>query len=167
MDDTTAREHYVVVGYVSFINADPANFLSGFHPRPSSLRDKWHESLSDPKYEGVRVSRKELEEDEEGLSDDTDDTQEQPVTSDEEVENRDEGQADQKSHTDATPEHLSGPVKEIRPAPQKTDDQDLSSTLKRTREEERRKGKAVSRQLVGVTRLLSCPVIFMPLLGHI
>lgn len=112
------------------------------------------ESLSDPKYEGVRISRKQIEEDE---SDDTDGVREQPVTSEEELENRDEGQDDQETHTETPPERFSEAFKEITPASQKIDDQDLSSTLKRAREEERKKGKAVSRQLVSSVRL---PILY-------
>ena len=136
--------------------------------RPSALRSKLHESISDPKYSGVRVSRSQLEGDEDaddsesasedGADDpakDFADGDEQPVTSDDETDNSE----DKDTHPDSDPdEEVSPPVAETGDSGKTSggvnvnvDEKDeLSSTLKRAREEERKKGKAVARQLVSL-----------------
>ena len=140
---------------------------------PSALRSKLHESISDPKYTGVRVSRSQLEGDEDeydsesASEDDADspaknfaDGDQQPVTSDEETDNSEDNN---NTRLDSDPdEGVSAPAAE-------TDDgrkasggvnsnvsekDELSSTLKRAREEERKKGKAVVRQLVNPLSIL-------------
>ncbi|KAL5536909.1 BFR2 [Sanghuangporus sanghuang] len=130
---STAREHYVDVG-------------------PSVLRDKLQESLVDPKYEGKRISRKQLEvNDDKCISDDMPgDIGSRPVTSEDESENSEE-EGDGNSGVPKAQKDLrevaSNPPEDSKSAPQRSDDHDLSSTLKRAREEERKKGKAIARQL--------------------
>ncbi|KAL5513188.1 BFR2 [Sanghuangporus vaninii] len=130
---SAAREHYVDVG-------------------PSVLRSKLQESFVDPKYEGKRISRKQLEDnDDKYISDDMPgDTGSRPVTSEDEPENseeEDDGNSGVPKVQKDLREVASNPPEDSKNAPQRFDDHDLSSTLKRAREEERKKGKAVARQL--------------------
>ncbi|GJE91121.1 TRAUB-domain-containing protein [Phanerochaete sordida] len=130
-----ARDHYVAVG-------------------PSSLR-QLNQSISDPKYVGTRVSRRDLEYSEDSIG---------------ETESDEEDQSEDDEHPDEEDAHDSRelPVQNVRPAhrglspdahapaqasltsPQHDfgTSSDLTSTLRATREQDRRKGKAVSRQMM-------------------
>ncbi|KAH0836571.1 apoptosis-antagonizing transcription factor [Lanmaoa asiatica] len=118
-DNSAARAHYFDVG-------------------PSSLR-KPHESLSGPKYDGAKTSRKlMLDESDDSESDSTSEDAESGTethTFDHETEGKRE--VDTRTITDASTEHPS--VSE--------QNSDLSSSLRNIREEDRKKGKAVSRQI--------------------
>ncbi|TFK39409.1 apoptosis-antagonizing transcription factor [Crucibulum laeve] len=152
-DPAAGREHYVDLG-------------------PSSLR-KMHDSIADPKYEGVRTSRRQL-------MDEGNDEQigsgveESSFNSGEEgSEFEDEGAAgfdgsgeeDEEGSSEEGPseseegEQEGGDSEEERPQPQLAKlsyskrpaeaepVEDISSTLRKTREEDRNKGKSVSRQI--------------------
>ncbi|KAI0343130.1 TRAUB-domain-containing protein, partial [Trametopsis cervina] len=133
--NSAAREHYIDVG-------------------PSVIR-RHNAALSDPKYTGTRVSRKNI--DREGSS-----------SSDEE-ESEDIGDAMSATDKDISPEHwsadgavqpmesqnnnvlhpptFSGVREEHTPHPQVAQTSDLASALRATREQDRKKGKAVARQI--------------------
>ena len=110
----------------------------------------------DPKYDGVRVSRTELEisdHTDAGSSDAVPDAEDTPVTSEDE-EDRHEDAID--GDSEQAPIFRHRQADEAAPlstgsAPQPQPENDLASTLKRAREEERKKGKAVARQLVSKT----------------
>lgn len=136
--------------------------------RPSTLR-KQRDSVTDPKYEGTRVSRKQLFEDnvaEENEEASDDESGEHHVISevDEDVEDE-AGQTSEEGEgaSDDDDDSISGPANQgpstasvrlthTEHLPPTTEagpsTGELSSTLKRAREEERRKGKAVARQMV-------------------
>lgn len=134
---------------------------------PSAIR-KLHDSITDPKYDGVRTSRKQLlEESDEDFTTDEEDA-DGPAAS----------QEDEEGSSDALNEHEdSEDTDEDSPAPEGSDEEatpapsdrldgvsvngvgspptgstelnsDLASNLRKTREEDREKGKAVSRQIV-------------------
>ncbi|KAF8557735.1 TRAUB-domain-containing protein [Imleria badia] len=119
-DNSAARAHYVDVG-------------------PSSLR-KLHESLSDLKYDGAKTSRK-------LMLDESDDSE-----SDSASEEAETGSHVSEEHLETrTVDHKTGVRRKVDTAsterlsaPEKNDD--LSSSLYKTREEDRKKGKAISRQ---------------------
>ncbi|KAJ8522765.1 hypothetical protein ONZ45_g726 [Pleurotus djamor] len=125
-NNSAAREHYIDVG-------------------PSSLR-KLHHSVSDPKYDGVKTSRQQLYDD----SDDAPSTDESDVDEDAELgddvdhevpsSKTDEPPFD---HTD-TQNNLSRPTS---PKPIENDNADMTSVLQQTRDNDRRKGKAIRQQL--------------------
>ncbi|KAJ7281886.1 apoptosis antagonizing transcription factor-domain-containing protein [Mycena rebaudengoi] len=137
----TVREHYVDVG-------------------PSALRRL--QSIADPKYEGVKTSRKQLME----SSDEEPSEVEEDYPGDEsESDNpsQDEGQdspEESEPEKGASEEERSAP---LQPLPkQSTSDsnpvEDLPSTLKQTREEDRKKGKAVSQQIAMWESLLDARI---------
>ena len=114
-------------------------------PSPSTLR-KLQDSIADPKYVGVKTSRKQLlewsqseGEDEEGPA-----SQDESASEDEPAPVRDATDEDDVPE-DSAEEHASPPLKKqaVQEPPE-----DLSSTLRQKRDEDRRKGKAVARQLV-------------------
>ncbi|KAI0044742.1 TRAUB-domain-containing protein [Auriscalpium vulgare] len=136
-----AREHYVEVG-------------------PSALR-RMRDSIADPKYDGVKTSRKQLmeesdvgaeEEEEDGQSDDLDvdeegseangqsehDDQEDDLQSPSEREDEQDSEDEREEPPITGERETTGDAELV---------DDLSSTLRQKREEDRRKGKAVSRQL--------------------
>ncbi|THG97180.1 hypothetical protein EW026_g4771 [Hermanssonia centrifuga] len=139
-----ATEHYVDVG-------------------PSTLRQLNH-SLSDPKYTGRRVSRKQLEEDEEDEdipSEAGNDELPEESGSEEEENEEDtdgEGSEDERNGSSRIAPQATYRMSEIvlPPKPSKrrgeepTDEgesPDLASSLRATREQDRKKGKAVTHQM--------------------
>ena len=107
---------------------------------PSALR-KAQDSLSDPKYFGKRVSRAQLLGNDEG-----DDGQSPPSDSQaEDTESEDESQAAQEDKSDTSEPTLQ--QQELQP--------DVAQTINQTRLEDRKKGLAVSRQLVRLVRQFS------------
>ncbi|KAJ3554814.1 hypothetical protein NM688_g2913 [Phlebia brevispora] len=151
-----AREHYINVG-------------------PSTLRQINQASVSDPKYDGKRVSRKQLleDEDEEVLSGGQGSDGEPPEGSESEEEGEEEEGQDEESDSPegdggedgiAVPSRVrfavpESPSRSGSPAPRKSskrppeglpedsENQDLTSTLRATREQDRKKGKAVAQQI--------------------
>ena len=136
--------------------------------RPSSLR-KMHQSVADPKYDGVRTSRKELmeseEEDDSGEEHDEDEeegeegrvrfdipSEKQPrksngAISDEDItsESEDGSEVSQRESRDIT-SNRNTPSKQQSENLEPTEN--MSSTLKKKREEDVEKGQAVKRQVV-------------------
>lgn len=124
IDDSTenlgARAHYVDVG-------------------PSALR-KLHDSVADPKYDGRRMTRKQL------LESDEDDG----LSNEEEKDEDDDGNSPSRKESGDDNNSQLEQVREpsiISFAEESELPEDLSSTLWKTREEDRKKGKAVVRQL--------------------
>ncbi|KAF9245330.1 TRAUB-domain-containing protein [Melanogaster broomeanus] len=134
-DNTAARAHYIDLG-------------------PSALR-KLHDSVSDPKYDGVKTSRKALVDDDDDRSDEDED---------EELDSQAEGEENPDSHgqdiveheppSSSEEEHLSEHEAEVSVIDESITrtkgsglGDDLSSTLHKTREEDRKKGKAISKQI--------------------
>ncbi|KAF8141717.1 apoptosis-antagonizing transcription factor [Boletus edulis] len=122
-DNSAARAHYFDVG-------------------PSSLR-KLHDSLSDPKYDGTKTSRK-------LILDESDDSE-----SDSASEDAESGSQVSEVHLETRAiDHETGinytytttDTSTERPSPAKQHS-DVSSTLRKTREEDRKKGRAISRQI--------------------
>ncbi|KAH9852084.1 apoptosis antagonizing transcription factor-domain-containing protein [Lenzites betulinus] len=161
IDDPAAREHYIDVA-------------------PSAIR-KLHESVHDPKYDGVRTSRKHLDDFSDHDSDQDEDGLEHPFSdgnTEDEDENEDEedeldsaaeddasldasGSASEhdedeapprtaaRRHSDAAaaPSHRApAPPPAASPEPQR-EDNDIASNLRKTHEVDKKKGRAVSRQI--------------------
>lgn len=137
--------------------------------RPSILR-KAQDSIADPKYDGVRVSRKTLEESqggsadegEEGLenddlevpghSEDDEDSEDEYEEEEEEEEEESEEEPPRKTkpNTNGASNSNDPPEPELQ---QNGNVDDLSSTLAQKREEDKRKGRAVVKQLVRIILL--------------
>ena len=125
------------------------NFAHFSGKRPSDLR-KSRDTVSDPKYDGIRISRKDLEDDndddngsEKSSENQPSDDEDPPEPSSDEEE-PEEGSDDVQNASEAHNLSPSSP-RVTTTAPH---EDELSSTLKRVREEERKKGKAVARQQV-------------------
>lgn len=145
---------------------------------PSSLR-KPHESVSDPKYDAVRISRKSLYTDSEDEHEDADELEsghssedraphEQDELSEGETEDEEELQSpasddDEAGSSDSEPTHsrIAAPKRRhLNEAPAPIDAEpsaapdapqpegDIASRLRLTHEADKKKGKAVSRQIV-------------------
>ncbi|KAF9221427.1 TRAUB-domain-containing protein [Gyrodon lividus] len=140
-DNSVTREHYIDVG-------------------PSVLR-KLHDSVSDPKYDGVKTSRKELMVDDDSNSDEETEDEEldSQLEGDEEEEPDSHGQdivghepptskgeEEHRSEHEAEVSTMDASVTRPRDLDQNEND-DLSSALRKTREEDRKKGKAISKQI--------------------
>ncbi|KLO17952.1 TRAUB-domain-containing protein [Schizopora paradoxa] len=126
-DPSAGRAHYLEVG-------------------PSDLR-KSRDTVSDPKYDGIRISRKDLEDDDDNNSEKSSENQPSddevpPEPSSDEEEEPEEGSDDVQNAPEAHNLSPSSP-RVTTTAPH---EDELSSSLKRVREEERKKGKAVARQ---------------------
>ncbi|KAG6868416.1 hypothetical protein C0993_003360 [Termitomyces sp. T159_Od127] len=151
-----AREHYLDVG-------------------PSLLR-KQHDSVSDLKYEGVKMTRKELEDDsdddasnesegsgfeEDGRSSVADDDEEREWEEDgekREERGEQEDEEDEGDDDEAAPIPLKKSISEKRPAQEREHEEDISSELSKKREADRNKGKAVSRQIAFWDTLLDARI---------
>ncbi|OSD03012.1 TRAUB-domain-containing protein [Trametes coccinea BRFM310] len=162
IDDPAAREHYIDVA-------------------PSALR-KLHDSVSDPKYDGVRTSRKHLydedshhasqdedmtDDQEQGdsdlddlsHSDDATDEDEELASPAEDADSQDESQSGSGSeheHPQSSPPSRQDRVNEASTSLSKMDissgqapqpENDIASNLRKTHEADKKKGKAVSRQI--------------------
>ncbi|KAJ6496797.1 apoptosis-antagonizing transcription factor [Mycena vulgaris] len=140
----TAREHYVDVG-------------------PSILRRL--QSVADPKYVGVKTSRKQLMEgsdhepsdlEEDDLDDESEpdgqslDEEEREGDDDQSIPSQSEPEESEERQTAAPPRSQSDPEPEAA--------EDLPSTLRKTREEDRKKGKAVSQQIAMWETLLDARI---------
>ncbi|KAG7093782.1 hypothetical protein E1B28_007429 [Marasmius oreades] len=133
-----ARDHYLDVG-------------------TSALR-KLQDSVEDLKYEGVRTSRKRLqeqdffseeggkdecleeeEEEERGVEDDEHENEPEPASSEDEVDEEDE---------DSLPEEkMATPTKHDHEKKATNETEGVTSTLRKTREDDRKKGLAISKQI--------------------
>ncbi|KAA1468761.1 TRAUB-domain-containing protein [Dentipellis sp. KUC8613] len=126
-DASAAREHYIDVG-------------------PSALR-RAQQSISDPKYEGVKTSRSALLEDSDGSVHSDEDAGE-PSGSDEDDDDEDIPSSDAEEQSED--EDVPAPPRKNKPRaskPEPEPEQDLATTLRQTRESDVKKGKAVKRQL--------------------
>jgi len=139
--------------------------------RPSAIR-KLHDSVTDPKYGGVRTTRKQLLEESDENSDDDEVGGSVPSPSEEDdysdaadehaadEDSEDEDQEDsarEESDEEASPapgrspSDATGGTRAVEASSEPANDPelngDLASNLRKTREEDRQKGKAVSRQI--------------------
>lgn len=135
-DHSAATEHYLLeLGYVR-TSCFLSSLCSSFIPRylsPSALR-KAQDSLSDPKYLGKRVSRAQL------LDNDDDGEQSPPIDS--QVEDSESDNESQAAQEDGESDALEPDLRQEAPRV------DVAQTINQTRQEDRKKGLAVSRQLV-------------------
>ncbi|THH04779.1 hypothetical protein EW145_g5274 [Phellinidium pouzarii] len=136
------REHYLDVG-------------------PSALR-KLRDSVAAPKYDGVRVSRIQLEDSDAEMSEPVPGSEDRPVTSEEDEKVDKDVEKDDEEDDEEESEHIIARDYPQEPPPMAPSvplaEDDLSSTLKRTRQEERKKGKAVARQLAMYDSLLDARI---------
>ncbi|KAG6854023.1 hypothetical protein C0991_011510 [Blastosporella zonata] len=159
--DPAAREHYFEVGYVPDLNPSDEGCSHIYTLRPSSLR-KQHDSISDPKYEGVKTSRKMLEGDSnrdmddesEGSGSDEDEFHggrssgvegEEAAEDDEPSESGDDHEDDEEEEEEEEERQVPSPKK--RPMEEAERAEDLPTELLKKREEDKKKGKAVTRQI--------------------
>ena len=156
-DVVEAREHYVQVGWV-LLHIFPARVKPTQCFRPSTLR-RHLDSVIDPKYVGVKTSRKQLEEDDAlGDSPDQDESASQSISS--------EGSA---SEEDEDEGRVRSPAKEASEGEQSTQrndqniqensshEKDLATTVRQRRDEDREKGRAVIKQLVSMVCCRGAP----------
>ncbi|KAI0629193.1 apoptosis-antagonizing transcription factor [Trametes polyzona] len=155
IDDSAAREHYIDVA-------------------PSAIR-KLHESVNDPKYDGVRTSRKQLqissdegsgtehEDEDDELDEEDDGGHEHPhseglTDEDEELESpaEDEGEehdaSEDESGSASDDDHEPGQRHPNQASPadapeSQHQENDIASNLRKTHEVDKKKGRAVSRQI--------------------
>ncbi|KAJ7636059.1 apoptosis antagonizing transcription factor-domain-containing protein [Mycena polygramma] len=133
-ETTTVQEHYVDVG-------------------PSTLRKL--QSIADPKYVGVKTSRKQLMEGSDGEPSDLEEEEPRDESeSDVERGNEEEQDDDESVPSQSEPEEASDPEETSAPspptkqiAPEAGPAEDLPSSLRKTRDEDRKKGKAVAQQI--------------------
>ena len=120
-----------------------------------------HQSVADPKYEGVRTSRKELienednsgEDDEESYHEEDEESEEGRVRFDVPSEDEEDhsGEDEESHHDEDEEESEEGRVRfDLPPEKQKNlgPTEDVTLTLKKKREEDLEKGQAVKRQVV-------------------
>ncbi|KAJ7089669.1 apoptosis-antagonizing transcription factor [Mycena belliarum] len=129
--EPVAREHYVDVG-------------------PSTLRRL--QSVADPKYEGVKTSRKQLIDADDPATSEYEDYHEsgsdKPSEDEEEPAQEDDGSIPSRSESEEASERPERtPASRNQPSPEAEVAEDLPSTLREKREEDRKKGKAVSQQI--------------------
>lgn len=129
--DAGVMEHYLDVGYVGFrIRSMSSNWSPS---RTSSLR---HDTLSDPKYEGARISRQQL-------SDEDEDGEDGPSSEGEEDLDVPEPLPKASSKRPSASKQL--PPSSVAPS-----NGDENSTLRMVSTDDREKGKAVIHQIVSV-----------------
>jgi protein AATF/BFR2 len=163
-DVVEAREHYVEVGWV-ILHICPSRVKPTECFRPSTLR-RHLDSVIDPKYVGVKTSRKQLEEDDAlGDSPDQDESASQSISS--------EGSA---SEEDEDEEKVQSPGKEASEGEQSTrrnnqniqekssHEKDLATTVRQRRDEDRKKGRTVTKQLVSIACCRGLPSLQTTLL---
>lgn len=124
---------------------------------PSSLR-KLHESLSDPKYDGAKTSRQLVLDESDGTESDSasEDAESGGHVSEVHLETfkHETGvkrEMDIRSTKDASTERFDASKQ----------NSDLSSNLRKTREEDRKKGKAISRQIASQFLRERCFLIYI------
>jgi protein AATF/BFR2 len=124
------------------------------HRRPSSLR-KLHDSLADPKYAGRKITRA-LGEAPESSESEEDDENNEPMEHESHGPSSSEASAEgDRSKEEQETAETSGEEEQRSTAKPKTEEEeekgateDVSSSLKRMRDADRRKGQAVTRQMV-------------------
>ena len=152
-DAVEAREHYVEVGW-AHLHSYPTRAKFFFFSRPSKLRLQL-DSIVDPKYVGTKVSRKQIDEEntlgtafvdsfEQGSSASQSPSSEGNSGEEEEkgLSSGEEGIASE----DEQPTLRHGRGIEENP----DHENDLFTTVRQRRDEDRKKGKAVTKQLVSL-----------------
>lgn len=119
--------------------------------RPSSLR-KLHDGISDPKYDGVRTSRKQLLEGSEDEATSDEEESEDAVGPGDSAGEDDDMQSESEATSIDDDENENSSTKPHTEHDQE-DISNMPNTLQKTREDDRRKGKAITRQIVC---LVSC-----------
>jgi protein AATF/BFR2 len=164
-DVVEAREHYVEVGWV-LLHICPARVKPTECFRPSTLR-RHLDSVIDPKYVGVKTSRKQLEEgDALGDSPDQDESASQPISSegsaseeDEDEENIQSPRKEEASEGEQSTQSNSQNIQE-----NSSHKKDLATTVRQRRDEDRKKGRAVTKQLVSIACCRGVPSLQTTLL---
>jgi protein AATF/BFR2 len=135
----------------------PLTLIKGFSISPSTLR-KLHDDIADPKYDGVKTTRKRLlQEISESEASEIED--EDVMDSDEFDDNLREEDETFKASTannislETSEDHEKSPLvsqnaMSTKSARDHRASDDSTSTLQKTRDEDRRKGRAISRQIV-------------------
>lgn len=169
-DVVEAREHYIEVGYVHFYTCT-AEVNQGISS-PSALRHL--DSVIDPKYVGIKTSRKQLEEDNSlGTvlvdSPEQSESASQFVSSEGTASEEDEGEKKFQSpgkEEDASEDEQSAPTNNQSIQEYPSHENDLATTVRRRRDEDRKKGRAVTKQLVSLAccrRVSSLQTVLLPL----
>lgn len=120
---------------------------------PSAIRQA-NAALSDPKYAGARISRADLQADSDQDLTDDDESVHEPENSDEDLSSQESEPNDDGAHIEhrdhaaqQAPTSISAD-REDTPRSREVPASDLTSALRATREQDRKKGKAVVRQIV-------------------
>ncbi len=114
---------------------------------PSTLRD----GVLDSKYDGQRTTRKSLIEE----SEDEEEYEEEPSESEHEDEDDEEDEHQHQHESESEEDQY------------EDKENDVSADLKRKREDDKRKGKAVSRQIVSVSSLVRSVRLLTAPVGHL
>jgi protein AATF/BFR2 len=139
--------------------------VRGVFERPSTIRR--YDSIADPKYEGVKITRKSLMvEDDEVLSEEDEDAQSQSGSDEEDEEEDSESnanydddevppsQGEENEDDEEETKSVSGTQLTEKPSAKPEELAEtvevLSATLRQKREEDRRKGRSVLRQIVNL-----------------
>jgi len=133
--------------------------------RPSTLRKKLQDSISDPKYDGVRITRKQFLDDS-NQDDDPSDASEDDEQAGNSAENPSELSSDEERNVSEQGDHSVENLSESsndeeeniseRPDQAMDSSVDLSSTSRKTQEEDLRKGKTIARQIVRLSTSFPC-----------
>jgi protein AATF/BFR2 len=146
-----AREHYVQVGWVPS-HVCPARVKPTECFRPSTLR-RHLDGVIDPKYVGVKTSRKQLKEDD-ALADSPDqgESASQSISNEGSASEEDEGEEkvqspgkQEASEAEQSTQRSSQVIQE-----NSSHERDLATTVRQRRDEDRKKGRAVTKQLVSL-----------------
>jgi protein AATF/BFR2 len=155
-DVVEAREHYIEVGCVH-IHTCLVRIKSRDFSRPSTLR-RHLDSVLDPKYVGVKTSRKQLEEDdslgtvfadspEQGESASQSISSEGSATGEDEEEEKVQSPGKKQEASEGEQSTLRN-YQAIQEDP--SHEKDLATTVRQRRDEDRIKGRAVTKQLVSL-----------------
>ena len=154
-----AREHYVDVGWV-LLHICPVRVKPTECFRPSTLR-RHLDSVIDPKYVGVKTSRRQLEEgDALGDSPDQDESASQSISSEGSASEEDEDEEkEEASEGEQSTQKNNQNIQE-----NSAHKKDLATTVRQRRDEDRKKGRAVTKQLVSIACCRGVPSLQTALL---
>jgi protein AATF/BFR2 len=163
-DVVEAREHYVEVGWV-LLHICPARVKPTECFRPSTLRRNL-DSIIDQKYVGVKTSRKQLEGDNAlGDSPDQDESASQSVSSEGSAYEEYEGEEKVQSPDEEASEGEQSTLKNNQVMQENSSHEiDLATTVRQRRDEDREKGRAVTKQLVSIACCRGMPSLQATLL---
>lgn len=160
-----AREHYVEVGWV-LLHICPTRVKPTEGFRPSTLR-RHLDSVIDPKYVGVKASRKQLEEDD-ALGDlpDQDESASQSISSEGSASEEDEGEEKVQSPGKEEASEGEQSIQRNNQVIQENSshEKDLATTVRQRRDEDRKKGRAITKQLVSIACCRGVPSLQTTLL---